>query len=498
MTQSMLKMPRGQDELAAIVSGIFTSIYPEHAPMWVAADNVVFHDLSVQKIKGREQLPDPPFSRENVNVGITTQKGIRGLAQARVGNERRIYLGTLENIWKWDGNTDYRLLGSGFNGQLNATTFAPATYWSLAPFGSFLLATNGVDAAQIWRNVGVALPLVSNFTTAEIFLVWGPYVIAYATDFTGEKGLQWSNADDPDDWVPTPTNDAGDFQIRELESEIRAAVPRGQEIIVYGASSSYIQRFVGFPNIFGVQPGASDFGASGKNAVIEVATQNGTRHFGMGRMGPWQSDGIRGDLLGTPAIQNLLNREVNWEQQSKIFAWHDREHKTVWWHVPGLPSLAPSFAIGFSYQYNSWTRRDADDLALAIPQSVFDYPISGDNAGGVFFESKGLNKNGQEITAFIQSKPLDMGSSDLYKYVDMLKLFLTNPRGNVTVKIGTSETPRGQIDFQDFGAPDDTQSVFPCLSGKYYHIRLEVSGLGGDFNWAGFEIFGAPDGGDEG
>lgn len=504
MARSLFDINAAKDN-AAWLSGVFTAVQSETAPLWIDARNVVFQDEVVRKLKGWENFFVPPWVRTNVNVPRPTSEVINALAQDRDGGFRRLYFATLDTVWTFDGNRSYRRLGTGFGGFVSGTQFEPPTRWSLEPFGRFLLATNGVDQPQIWRNNGagsILEPLPTPFTTAQIFLNWRAFVLAFntssysldggVTTTGGPQHIAWCSIDDVDAWIPDPANQAGDLTLRDLESEIVAAVPLQETIAVYGFESMHIVSFLGDPFYFGAQRALDGIGAVGKNSVVSVGSEN----FGLGRQGFWRTDGVQFTYIDKPAIWRQVQETTNWSQAAKTACFHDEENYQVVWYVPSGTSSENNIGYAYNYINRSWSIHDRG-FSAAINRQVFDFPITADTSGFLFFKNKGLNDGNGALEAFVQTKPLSLEVDDFYKYLDRVKLKLRDLDGDVRLRVGVQEyldQPIEWLQLESDVVDEASREIYLRRSAVYWTFRLEAAGIGSDFSWAGLQGFGQIDG----
>lgn len=168
---------------------------------------------------------------------------------------------------------------------------------------------------------------ISDFdvTTAEIFITRGPHILAFNTSLN-DKEFIFSDADDPDTWVTASDNLAGALTIRELKSPIRAAVPLGQSIAVYGDDQMFLVSYLANDLVFGYRPALNGIGAVSKHAVVAV----GRRNFGLARQGFYVTDGAQFEYIDVP-IRKWFRDNVIGSQLSKAIAFHDEKNNNVRW-----------------------------------------------------------------------------------------------------------------------------------------------------------------------
>jgi len=343
-----------RDELK---TGVYKGFFPSAAPLWAEGENVQFTQSGVRKMFGWDLLAD-----------TGNGEPIRGVLQQTENNLIAVYAGDLSNLYRSAVPSEgIEIVGSGYSIPENAgstewdggaTTWddgatvwdngaVPAGQWSFVDYGTFVLATNGIDTPQIRKGVGRFVSMVravtyvepknlgsgytagdivnltggdgagaqaeiisvdgagavaslamysggANYTTpptgvsggtgtgltiqnavvtemsfgtCEIFQKRGPHILAFGTNFSSRE-VAWCDADNPDDWITRTTNLAGTLEIRELKSPIRAAVPLGSRIAIYGDDQVFLLSYLGNELVFGYQPALNGIGAVSKSVVV--------------------------------------------------------------------------------------------------------------------------------------------------------------------------------------------------------------------------------------
>lgn len=154
---------------AELQQSFFPDQFSRAFPWWKTGQNIQFTDLGMRKREGFSEFAD-------------TENGepIRGVLQQGVATELVVYSGDLSKLYEVNANTGVvEEKGTGFNGELNggftfwdggSTTWDSgdtlwddglvfATQWSMIDYGTFILATNGVDLPQIKKTDGNFTPL---------------------------------------------------------------------------------------------------------------------------------------------------------------------------------------------------------------------------------------------------------------------------------------------------------------------------------------------------
>jgi hypothetical protein len=477
--KKLLSLRQGLD------SGIWTAPHPLNPRIfWNDGANVYFRNGAVQKMDGW-----------TVACSITaTATPCRGLGQLLDATTRKLAIGTKDGLYIWDETTMVQA-GSGYAGTLTETTVRAATEWSIESWGQWFFATNGVDRPQVWKGTGTSFTAVANitgasFSTAEIFCRLGPHLIAMATN-NGIGHIAWSHSDEPEEWTATAANAAGSLWVRDVESEIIAAVPMADRIAMYTKEQMFLLNYVGSPNYFGYSPALKGIGAVSKNSVVCVDRLN----FGLGRQGFFMTDGSRFEWIDDPAVRTWFFNRVNWTQRSKINAYHDEDAQQVIWYYPLSSTVECSQGIGFDYQRRVWSLYDHGRTA-SIEREAFQYPITADEISHIFYHHSGYDAGStlSALAAFAESGPLDLGDQDAQKVVFGVKAAVSGVAGSgLKCQIGGKERLSDSITWGatlTVGAGHDMVKCDPPVTGRWIHVRLLSSDKETGWSVAGLDLYG--------
>lgn len=321
-------------------------------------------------------------------------------------------------------------------------------------------------------------------STVEVFLARGPHILGFNTSNSGREFV-FSDADDPDTWVSASDNLAGALEIRELKSDIIAAVPLGSRIAVYGEDQMFLVSYLANDLVFGYQPALNGVGAVSKKAVVAV----GPRNFGLSSQGFFVTDGASFQYIDDP-IRKWFQANSN-AQIGKAMAFHDEENNCVRWYFP-TTSVQITEGVIYNYEYNVWSFVTSDKSA-GQERIVFSYPLTGDEQGNLFYEGEGQNDNASAITSFLRSKPMDLNNADRVKELDSIRIGFTGM--GLQYRIGWSETENGTITWTDYTEMEEGFD-FDSLrtAGRWLHMELYSNTLNADWEVVGMEVQGRIEG----
>lgn len=427
-------------------SGVFPGFPPKAVPFWVDGRNVGSRRQGVERRGVRSRMA-------SVSSGIIT-----GLTQTRFEGVNRIYAGTEDSIYKIAPTLS--LLGSGFGGGA----------WSFVVWGSWLLASNGIDPVKIWKNGGALEDLSGpSFTEAEILIKRGTHVLAMNTS-NGENWIEWCSSDDVENWTPETTNSAGNRILRDLDGPIIAAATLGDKIAVYSRDSMILVSYLGTPFWFGARPAINGVGAVSKNSIVSAMRKN----FGLSNSGFFETDGVGYRYIDEP-IRDWYFDNVNRDGLDKVVAWHNEGKNEINWHFPSGTSAVPNLGLSYNYKTGAWNPTDFP-VDTAAERQVYDHALTTKD-NDIFFQD---TLTGDTITGWIQTKPLSLNApngGDLAGYWKFIDAILIDLHGTTAldVYVGVSE----QIDETPtwsgpFTASTSSPWIYPRVSGVY--ISLKFSG----------------------
>lgn len=394
-------------------SGVYPSILPYAAPLWQDGENVVFKNFSVAKAKGYV----------DAEVGTITGN-IGRLAQAHFSGEDRLYICTASNWYVWNGSS-LTGIGSGFTSK----------NWSLVPWDSWLIGTNGVDTPRVWKNTGTGASLGGiPFTTAEIFLRLENHILAFNTS-NGDRKMEWCSRNSPETWTPASANTAGNLNLTELDSAIKAAQYLRNGVAIYSKDQMVFSKFLGWPYYFGRSEPLNGIGAIGKHAVV----QSGQYNFGISRKGVWQTDGADFLYVDQPAIYEYIQDTLDWTAPDEVHGFFDESVNQVKWFFKTSGGRA---GIGYNPENKAW-HKYTQDFDTVLTQDVWDNPY-GASGATVYKLNSGYNDDATAMTAWVRTKPLDLGDSEIEKIVQVIRTYL-NTNTDILIRFGTMETVDGTI-----------------------------------------------------
>lgn len=358
-------LKRYDQELSA---GLTPDLPNKVSPFFRYGRNVNFKDGGVQPASGQTRITSLPETR-----------AVTGMRSALINGGAVLFAGNLEKLYTFNGNTVTER-GSGFGGIEDASATQRATLWSFAPWGQWMVASNGQDSLQLSKDganfgtLGGTPP-----ATAEVVVTRSPFMFALNTD-RGGNTVEWCDEGDVESWSATQSNLAGALFPVDLPSDFIAGL--NFQGTVFGLTSNTLHAFsfVGPPNVFGEQLALEGIGVYGKHAV----TTSDRAMYGMGRRGIWRADGTSFEYADSPALREFVYDDLNKDQASKIVAWYNPFDQIVVFFYPSAGALQNDRAVVFDFAQKNWTIYSFGRSA-ADPADAFDFALNGDERGRLYF-----------------------------------------------------------------------------------------------------------------
>lgn len=236
--------------------------------------------------------------------------------------------------------------------------------WSQSNFGEDLIFGPRDGAIYYWdassgtgtRGVLLSsLPGASDVPEVQSFLMVSDasrFVIAFGANDLGSSTqdpllIRWSDQEDATNWTPAATNQAGDIRLSQ-GSMIVTAVQSRQEIVVFTDSALYSMQYVGPPEVWPVQPLASNISIIGQNAA---ATASGVV-FWMGTDKFYKYDG-RVLTMRCDVRQHVFS-DINFDQRQQVFCGTNEGFSEVWWFYCSSDSTTVDRYVIYNYGEDIW------------------------------------------------------------------------------------------------------------------------------------------------
>lgn len=367
--------------------------------------------------------------------------------------------------------------GTGEFGENNyEAEYWPRT-WSLDHWGQNLVANPRNGGIYQW-DLGTTTDAVvvagapdrvgSIFTTPERILV-----ACGSKDFTGVWNpmlVRWSNQEDLTDWTPSALNQSGEYPLAAGSRIVRGLTSRGENL-VWTDTSLYSMSYLGDPLlVFGFNLKGSGCGLLGPNAA---AVLNGTA-FWAGVNGQfWLYDGSVPKPVDCPVRREIFEN-LSWVQQDKVIVSSiaGKNEFIVIYPDARDGNECSRYAL-FNYTEGTWTLGRWNRTAW-VDASPEPWPIAATVDGRIYYHEKGHSADGNAITAYLESAPVDLADGDQLTAITRIVPDFEDLVGGIAVSLKTRAWPSDQPTVKYSGEVNAATQKLDCrITARSIAVRLD-------------------------
>jgi hypothetical protein len=259
------------------------------------------------------------------------------------------------------------------------------------------------------------IPLVQNYIMVSDT---SRFIFALGTNDYGSTTLdpmliRWSNQDDPYNWTPDATNQAGSIRLSD-GSEIITAIQTRQEIVVFTDSALYSLQYLGPPNVWQTQLLGGNISIQGQNCV---ALASGIVYW-MGVDKFYVYDG-RLQTLNCD-VRRYVFSDFNQAQAAQVFAGTNEGFNEVWWFYCSANSNVVDKYVVFNYAEKIWYYGTMGRTAW-LDSGLRDFPLAATYSHNLVNHEQGINDNETDTTlpiaANISSSEFDIQDGHNFGFV---------------------------------------------------------------------------------
>ena len=303
------------------------------------------------------------------------------------------------------------------------------------------------------------------------------FIIVFGTNDYGSAVLdpmliRWSNQDDPFNWTPTATNQAGSLRLSH-GSEIVTTIQTRQEIVVFTDSSVYSLQYLGPPYVWGSQLLGDGISIIGPNAAVQasgIVYWMGVDKFYMydGRIQTLNCD-----------LRRYVFQDINLEQSLQVFAGANEGFNEVWWFYCAEGATAVGRYIIYNYLENVWYYGTMGRTAW-LDSGLQPSPLAATYSYNLVSHEQGLNDNetgtAVALNAYISSSEFDIGDGHNFGFVWRVLPDLTFG-DSVNSPTGTVPTVNMTLyGLTNSGSGSTSSAGAPVASSSTYVITEEFTG----------------------
>lgn len=270
--------------------------------------------------------------------------------------------------------------------------------------GSGVYISNIVDAPKFQNTLNVS-------DTSRFIIVFGTN--DYGSNTLDPMLIRWSNQDDPYNWTPNATNQAGSIRISH-GSEIVTTVQTRQEIVVFTDSAVYSMQYLGPPYVWQTQILGDNISIIGPNAAIIAS---GIVYW-MGIDKFYMYDG-RVQTLNCD-LRRFIFQDINLTQVQQTVCGTNEGFNEVWWFYCSAGSTTVDRYVVYNYLEKAWYYGTMARTAW-LDSGLRDYPLAATYSNNLVNHEQGLNDNETATTAaidaYISSSEFDIGDGHNFGFV---------------------------------------------------------------------------------
>jgi len=318
------------------------------------------------------------------------------------------------------------------------------------------------------------IPLVQNYftvsSTSRFIITYG--VNDYGSATQDPMLIRWSSQDDPYNWTPDATNQAGSIRLSH-GSEIVTAIQTRQEIVTFTDSAVFSLQYLGPPLVWQTQLLGDNTSISGPNAVAQAS---GVVYW-MGVDKFYAYDG-RVQTLNCDVRRYVFNN-FNQSQSAQVFAGTNEGFNEVWWFYCSANSTTVDKYVIYNYLEKIWYYGTLGRTAW-LDSGLRDYPLAATYTYNLVNHEQGLNDNETGTTAAIAaniaSSEFDIQDGHQFGFVWRVLPDLTfeNSTNSPTAQVPTvTMTLYG---LSNSGSGVTSSAGAPVAKGATYVITEEFTG----------------------
>ena len=325
----------------------------------------------------------------------------------------------------------------------------------------------------------------------------------YGTSVVDPMLIRWSDQEDPYNWTPAATNQAGFLRLSR-GSEIITANQSRQEVLVWTDAALYSLQYVGAPIVWSAQIVGENISIVGQNAVSYATGVS----YWMGKDKFYKYDG-RTQTLNCD-LRRYVFEDINTSQYAQVCSGTNEGFNEIWWFYCSADSTDIDKYVIYNYLENVWYYGNMARTAW-LDSGLRDFPLAATYYNNLVNQEDGLDDNATAttlpITASIISAQFDLDDGHNFMFVwrvlpdvtfdgstaaspsaTMYLLPLKNSGSGYSVNSATdanhsvadqssaSITRIAVLPVEEF-----TGQIFTRVRGRQMSIKFESTGLG--VNW---------------
>lgn len=238
-----------------------------------------------------------------------------------------------------------------------------------------------------------------------------------ATEYGGTKFdpmlIRWSDQEDPYNWTPAATNQAGFLRLSR-GSQIITGIQSRQEVLVWTDAALYSLQYIGAPIVWGAQLVGDNISIASQNAV---AFANGVSYW-MGKDKFYMYDGRTQPL--NCDLRKFVFENFNTGQYEQVFAGTNEAFHEIWWFYCTEGSSTVDRYVVYNYMEKIWYYGSMARTAW-VDTGLRHFPVAATYSNNLVNHEDGLDDNvtgtPTAIQAYITSAEFDLDDGHNFMFV---------------------------------------------------------------------------------
>ncbi len=399
-------------------------------------------------------------------------------------------------------------------------------YWNAGAVGG--LSNRGKLLSDLANTASYSGQFVPKLTNEVVASDIQRFVIAFGANSYSPSNastafdpmlVRWSDQENPYEWVPAITNQAGEFRLSH-GSYIVSTINTRQEVIVLTDSTVYSMQYLGPPYVWGFQVIMDSISIMGPNAIITI---NNISYW----MGSDKFYMYSGRVETLPcSLRQYIFADINKDQAWQVTCGGNEGFNEVWWYYCSSQSDVVDRYVIYNYldrvwYYGSLCRTSWLDSGLRqnpMATNIAGYDWVGNPLGRVIYHEVG-NDNGEgnsnvPIVSYVQSSDFDIGDGHNFGYVwRMLPDINFNgsnvnnpsitmelqPRQNagtpyVASSNAATTSAQNYVVYPQYTVQEFTGQIYTRVRGRQMAMKVSSDGLGVSWQLGAPRIDIRPDG----
>jgi len=281
--------------------------------------------------------------------------------------------------------------------------------------------------------------------------------------------VRWSDQANPTQWVPSVTNQSGEFALTN-GSYIMTSMATRQENLIWTDSCLYSMQYIGYPYVFNFQVLMDNISILSPNSAVTVA--NVTYWIGKGKFYTYA-----GTVQTLPcSLRQYIFDDINLQQSFQIFAGANEAFNEVWWFYVSNESSDNTIDKYVIYNYldKVWSYGTMARTAW-LQYGINPYPVAADYNNRLLYHEVGTDDvstaSPQPITAYVQSSDFGIEAGDHLGFVWRM-LPDVNFNGSTVNQPSVTMTLYGRQNSGSAYVPSDIDTV---ISSNNYQTQSEYT-----------------------